>query len=118
MQRAVVIQNKFVKANYIQKESNVIEHKGVVLNLKNTTLNYEDKEIALTQNDFKILRILFESVGKVVPMDRIIGCLWEEEDFVDENRITVNIMKLRRRLGEIGLDDYIEAQNNRGYIIN
>lgn len=101
----------------LQGQSNIIEHDGVVLNLGNATLTYEDKKIELTKNDFRILKILFESIGKVVSRDSIIIRLWEDDNFVDDNTLTVNITRLRKKLEEIGLSDYIKTKKGIGYII-
>lgn len=101
----------------LQGQSNIIEHDGVVLNLGNATLTYEDKKIELTKNDFRILKIFFESIGKVVSRDSIIIRLWEDDNFVDDNTLTVNITRLRKKLEEIGLSDYIKTKKGIGYII-
>lgn len=101
----------------LQGQSNIIEHKGVVLNLGTATLTYRDEKIELTKNDFKILKILFESLGKVVSRDSIMTRLWEDENFVDDNTLTVNVTRLRKKLEEIGLKDYIKTKKGIGYAI-
>lgn len=100
-----------------QGNANIIEHKGVVLNLGNATLTYKDNKIELTKNDFKIMKILFESVGKVVSRDSMMTRLWEDEHFVDDNTLTVNITRLRKKLEELGLKDYVKTKKGIGYLI-
>nr|WP_315020317.1 response regulator transcription factor [uncultured Aminipila sp.] len=100
-----------------QGHTNIIEHNGVVLNLGNATLTYEEQKIELTKNDFRLLQILFEGVGKVVSRESIMTRLWEDENFVDDNTLTVNITRLRKKLEEIGLEDYIKTKKGIGYII-
>ncbi|QHI72633.1 response regulator transcription factor [Aminipila terrae] len=100
-----------------QGRTNIIEHNGVLLNLGNATLIYEDKKIELTKNDFRLLQVLFEGAGKVVSRDSLMTRLWEDENFVDDNTLTVNITRLRKKLEEIGLEDYILTKKGIGYII-
>ncbi|MHC1722110.1 MAG: response regulator transcription factor [Aminipila sp.] len=100
-----------------QGYTNIIEHNGVVLNLGNATLTYKEQKIELTKNDFRLLQILFESVGKVVSRESIMTRLWEDENFVDDNTLTVNITRLRKKLEEVGLEDYIKTKKGIGYII-
>lgn len=100
-----------------QGHTNIIEHNGVVLNLGNATLTFEEQKIELTKNDFRLLQILFEGVGKVVSRENIMTRLWEDENFVDDNTLTVNITRLRKKLEEIGLEDYIKTKKGIGYII-
>lgn len=90
-----------------QGQVNVIEHRGVVLNLSDTTLTYKNNKIELTKNDYKILQILMENVGKVVSREDIMQRLWESDNFIDDNTLTVNITRLRKKLAEYGLKDFI-----------
>lgn len=100
-----------------QGHTSIIEHNGVVLNLGNASLTYKEQKIELTKNDFRLLQILFEGVGKVVSRENIMTRLWEDENFVDDNTLTVNITRLRKKLEEIGLEDYIKTKKGIGYII-
>ncbi|QAT43684.1 response regulator transcription factor [Aminipila luticellarii] len=100
-----------------QGHANIIEYNGAVLNLGNATLSHEDKKIELTKNDFRLLQVLFESAGKVVSRDCLMTRLWEDENFVDDNTLTVNITRLRKKLEEIGLEDYIKTKKGIGYMI-
>ncbi len=100
----------------IQGQMNIIEHKGLILNLSDTTLSYEDKKIELTKNEYKILQLIMENIGKVVSRDKIIEKLWESESFIDDNTLTVNMTRLRKKLEDIGLNDFIKTKKGLGYL--
>lgn len=85
----------------------LIAHKGAVLNTADATLTYEGQRIDLTKNDYKILKMLLENKGKTVSRDALMTRLWETDCFVDENTLTVNITRLRKKLEQAGLTDFI-----------
>lgn len=95
----------------------VLEHGGAVLNLNDTTLTYQDKTIELTKNDFRIMQTLMENRGKVVSRDTLMTKLWQIDCYVEENTLTVNVTRLRRKLEAIGLNDFIKTKVGAGYII-
>lgn len=95
----------------------IIEHKGALLNTADGTLTYNDKKISLSKNEHKILLILMENKGKIVSRERIMEKLWESENFIDENTLSVNIGRLRKKLDSAGLKDFIETRFGVGYII-
>jgi DNA-binding response OmpR family regulator len=101
-----------------QGQVNIIEHKGVVLNLSDTTLTYKDNKIELTKNDYKILQILMENVGRVVSREDIMQRLWESDNFIDDNTLTVNVTRLRKKLADFGLKDFIVTKKGLGYMVN
>ena len=103
--------------SYTNIESNVIEHNGVILNLKDNDVIYNEEKMDLTKNEFKILYILIKNSGNVVSRDKIMRKLWEDESFVDDNTLTVNINRLRKKLSDIGVDDFIKTKRGQGYII-
>lgn len=96
---------------------NVIEHNGVILNLSDTTLSYKSDKIELTRNDFKIIQILLENHGKIVPRDAIMAKMWESDSFIDDNTLTVNITRLRKKLEDAGLHDFIATKKGIGYMV-
>jgi len=100
------------------EQTNIIEHNGGILNLNENIFVYNNEKVELTKNEFKILQHLMENVGKVVPRDSIIEKLWENESFIDDNTLTVNITRLRKRLEEVGMLDYISTKKGIGYIIS
>lgn len=96
---------------------NAIEHQGVMLNLNDATVTYQGQKLALTKNDYKILQMLLEHAGKIVPREEIMTRLWESDEFIDDNTLTVNVTRLRKKLEEIGLTDYIVTKKGIGYLI-
>jgi len=100
-----------------QGQINIIEHNGVVLNLRDATLAYNNQKIELTKNEFKILQLLMENLGKVVSRDEIMQRLWESDSFIDDNTLTVNITRLRKKLAESGLEDFIKTKKGLGYLV-
>ena len=97
--------------------SDVLAHRGAVLDVNARTLIYEGEEIELSKNEYRILLILLESKGKVVSRSRLMEGLWQTDCFVDDNTLTVNINRLRKRLEGIGLKDFITTKFGEGYLI-
>lgn len=95
----------------------VLEHRGAVLNLNDTTLFYDGEKIELTKNEFRILKTLLEQKGKVVSRDTLMTRLWQMDDYVEENTLTVNVTRLRKKLEQAGLCDFIKTKIGSGYII-
>ena len=100
-----------------QNQIHVLERQGVVLNIGSAELSYQNKKIELTKNDFKIMQILMEYAPNVVPREEIMRRLWESEEFIDDNTLTVNITRLRKKLEENGIDDFIRTRKGIGYYI-
>ena len=96
-------------------EMNMIQVGRAVLNLGDGTLLFEDKKLELTRNEFKILQILFENHGKTVSREDIMVQLWESDSFIDDNTLTVNVTRLRKRLEDIGLGEFIKTKKGMGY---
>lgn len=103
--------------SYTEGSLDTIEHNGVVLSLKNNTLYFKDKTMELTKNEFKILYTLMKKKESIVTREKLMQELWEDESFVDDNTLTVNINRLRRKLNDLGLEEYIKTIKSQGYII-
>ena len=95
----------------------VLEHKGAMLNTGDSTLTYGDIRIDLTKNEYRILLALMENKGKTVSRERLMEILWQTDCFVDENTLTVNVGRLRKKLESAGLNDFIATRHGVGYII-
>ena len=93
-----------------------MEYHGAVLNLSDATLTNEGQKLELTKNEFRILQILLENTGKIVSRDSIITRLWESDEFIDDNTLTVNIARLRKKLEQIGLARMIRTKKGIGYM--
>ncbi|UKS30850.1 response regulator transcription factor [Paenibacillus sp. HWE-109] len=103
--------------SYIETSSSVMEHNGIVLNLKDGDIACGDRKTELTRNEFKILTILMKNPGTIISRDHMMRGLWEDESFVDDNTLTVNINRLRKKLTELGKEDYITTKKGQGYLI-
>lgn len=99
------------------ESTNIIEHNGCILNMNDQSFTYNNNKVELTKNEYKILQYLLENVGKVVTRDSIMMKLWESNDFIDDNTLTVNVTRLRKKLELAGLSDYIKTKKGVGYII-
>ncbi len=95
----------------------VIENRGAVLNIGEGTLLYKDEKIALTKNEYKILFCLLKNKGKVVSREKLMEELWQTDSFIDENTLTVNVNRLRRKLESAGLEGFIKTKFGVGYIV-
>lgn len=98
-------------------ETSVITHKGAMLNVADAALCYNGEKIDLTKNEYRILLTLLENKGKVVSRDLLMNKLWETDSYVDENTLTVNVSRLRKKLEGSGLTDFIETRSGMGYIV-
>ncbi len=96
---------------------NLIQHDGIILNLSDATLEYEGEVIELTKNEFKMLQLLLENAGKIVSREALMIRLWESDSFIDDNTLTVNMTRLRKRLAEIGLSDFVKTKKGLGYLV-
>lgn len=103
--------------SYRDTETETLEYGGAILNLQDSTLRYGGHETELTRNEFKILVLLLRSAGSIVGRERIMRELWQDESFIDDNTLTVNVNRLRKRLSDLGLDDFIRTVKNQGYEI-
>lgn len=97
--------------------ANLLERNGAVLNLGNGDLSFRGRSVSLTRNELKILKLLFSQAGRVVSREDIMQMLWENDDFVDDNTLTVNVNRLRKRMGEIGLGNMILTKKGMGYMV-
>lgn len=95
----------------------VLEHRGAMLNTGDNTLTIGDEKIPLTKNEYIILLTLIENKGRVISREKLMEQLWQTDSFVDENTLTVNVSRLRKKLDGAGLDEFITTKFGVGYII-
>nr|WP_294466502.1 response regulator transcription factor [uncultured Sellimonas sp.] len=100
-----------------QGNVNVIEHQGLILNLSDASVLYDGAKIDLTKNEYRILQCLMERAGKIVSREDIITKLWEDDSFIDDNTLTVNMTRLRKKLEKSGLQDVILTKKGIGYML-
>lgn len=98
-------------------QTNLLEHKGVILDINNTSLTYNGEKLELTKNEFRIIHILLENKARAVSRDSIITKLWESDSYIDDNTLTVNVTRIRKKLTEIGLSDFIITKKGIGYMV-
>lgn len=98
-----------------QNQPSVLEYKNILLNLSDMSLSCGERRLELTRNEFRILQILFENAGAVVTREGIMKRLWDDECFVDDNTLTVNMNRLRKRLEEAGINMVISTKKGVGY---
>lgn len=94
-----------------------LEHRGAVLNLADATFTYREQRVELTRNEYRILQALMESRGRIVSRDALMRRLWETDSFIDENTLTVNVTRLRKKLADTGLTDFILTKKGMGYLV-
>ncbi|WP_343339464.1 Response regulator protein GraR [Terrisporobacter petrolearius] len=109
--------NSILKRTYDKESTDGIVYKGLELDLPKNTVIFEDNEIELTKNEFRILNCLMKNKGKIVSRGDLMDYLWDLDLFIDDNTLTVNINRLRKKLEEIKCEGYIETRRGRGYIM-
>lgn len=95
----------------------VLEHRGALLDTGGGSLQYAGEKIELTKNEYRILLGLMQSKGRTVSREKLMELLWESDEFVDDNTLTVNIGRLRKKLDAAGLHDFITTKHGVGYLI-
>lgn len=95
----------------------VLTHRGATLNTGDNSLSYAGEHVELTRNEYRILLALMEAKGRIVSREKLMERLWESDSFVDENTLTVNVARLRKKLERAGLDDFIVTKFGVGYLI-
>lgn len=99
------------------KSQEKIKCNEFILNVSKSVIEKENKKIELTKNELKILHYLVLNQGKIVTREEIMNYLWESENFIDDNTLTVNMTRLRSKLEELGIKDSIETKRGQGYIL-
>lgn len=95
----------------------LLKCRGAVLNMEDNSLSYDGGKIALSRNEYRIILTLLENKGKIVSLEKLMERLWETESFIDENTLTVNVNRLRKKLDAAGLVHFITTKIGAGYMI-
>ncbi len=110
--------NALLRRSYDYNNSDtLIYYNDAVLDIEKCIFRYDDKEIELTKNEIKILSLLIKNKEKVVSREKIMMSLWNDDEFVNDNTLTVNITRLRGKINELGLKDIIKTKKGIGYLI-
>ena len=109
--------SSLLRRTYNNHESEILEYKNLQLNLSKSEVDYNRNKIELSKNESKILYVLLKNKEKIVSRNEIIESLWESDDFIDDNTLTVNINRLRKKLEEIGAVDFLKTKRGQGYIL-
>ncbi|GAA0084125.1 response regulator transcription factor [Clostridium sp. CTA-7] len=109
--------SSIIRRTYNNSDSEILEYRGLLHNLSTSEVEYNDKKIELSKNESKILYVLIKNKEKIVSRNEIIEALWQSDEFVDDNTLTVNINRLRKKLEEIGAIDYLKTKRGQGYIL-
>lgn len=103
--------------DYSKTETTVLEHNDLTLNLENSTFKVNNAIFDLSKNEFQLLLILMKNQGKIISREKLLRALWDDERFVDDNTLTVNINRLRKKIEGAGITNYIETKVGQGYMI-
>lgn len=103
--------------DYSSAGQEYMEHKGLILNMGESSVIYENSKAELTKNEMKILSLLMNNKCRIVSRESIMQLLWDDDQYVNDNTLTVNINRLRAKLADLGLNDFIETKKGQGYII-
>ncbi|MGM0888118.1 MAG: response regulator transcription factor [Bacillota bacterium] len=108
-----------LRRNYTYQNGHNLKltHRDLSLHVTNSTIQYEDQSIELSRNEFIILQLMMRRIGKIVSREDLMQALWNDEQFVDDNTLTVNVNRLRRKISGIGLEDFIVTRKGMGYLI-
>ncbi|GAA6309256.1 response regulator transcription factor [Intestinibacter bartlettii] len=111
------IQAIFRRTYDFSTSSNLLEHRGAILNINDNSISYNGEKVELTKNEYKILQTLLENKNKTVSRDNLMIKLWETDNYVEENTLNVNVTRLRKKLESIGLNNFIKTKKGLGYIV-
>ncbi|MCM3747874.1 response regulator transcription factor [Paenibacillus pasadenensis] len=107
-----------LRRNYTyQDESFQLGHRQLILQLSTSSIQYRDKTAELSRNEFIILQTMMRNIGRIVSRDELMQVLWNDDQFVDDNTLTVNVNRLRRKITVFGLEDFIATRKGMGYIV-
>lgn len=101
----------------LNEQKRLLTHRELSLNLNDSTVTCKDEKLSLSRNEYLILQLLIENCGKIVSRDELMTCLWGNDEFIDDNTLTVNVTRVRKKLEQAGCVDYIKTKKGLGYIL-
>lgn len=108
---------RILKRAYPSAPAPVLCHGGLTLDLGRSTAQFGDREAELTKNECRILGALLKTPGRIVGRDELMNALWQSDEFVDDNTLTVNVNRLRKKLESIGAGEYLTTRRGQGYLV-
>ncbi|WP_221568356.1 response regulator transcription factor [Alkalihalobacillus sp. TS-13] len=111
--------NALLRRKYAYQEDENIRfyHRGMRLNVTNSTIEYKGQTTELSRNEFILLQLMMRNLGKIVSREDLMQALWNEDQFVDDNTLTVNVNRLRKKIAALGLEAFIVTRKGMGYLI-
>ena len=98
-------------------QTSIIEHEGLVLNLLEGIITYQNQSEELTKNELKIIQLLLENKGNIVSRDKMMVKLWNSDCYIDDNTLTVNVNRLRKKIEKLGLMNFVKTKKGMGYYV-
>lgn len=114
---AAKVQAMLRRSYAFKGQTSLMEYQGIILDVTDASLKIGERKLDLTKNEFRILQLLFENLGSPVSRERIMKRLWDNDCFVDDNTLTVNITRIRRKLEDAGVENLIQTRKGLGYMI-
>ena len=109
--------SSILRRTYQNLDAEIFEYNGLKYNMSTSEMEFNNNKVELTKNESRILYTLMKNKEKIVSRNELIKALWQNDEFVDDNTLTVNINRLRKKLEEIGAVEYIQTKRGQGYIL-
>ena len=109
--------SSILRRTYQNLDAEIFEYNGLKYNMSTSEMEFNNNKIELTKNESRILYTLIKNKEKIVSRNELMKALWQSDEFVDDNTLTVNINRLRKKLEEIGASDYLQTKRGQGYIL-
>lgn len=113
--RIAAVLKRTQKAAGQGKEQDILQYKGVELDIARGSIRYQNSQAELTKNEFKILYYLFQNTGRIIPRLELIEYLWDNQVFIDDNTLSVNMTRIRTKLEQLGVHNFVETKRGMGY---
>ena len=113
--RITAVLKRTAKAAGQGKEQDILQYKGVELDIARGSIRCQDSLAELTKNEFKILYYLFQNTGRIIPRIELIEYLWDNQVFIDDNTLSVNMTRIRTKLEQLGVHNFVETKRGMGY---
>lgn len=106
-----------LKRSYNKDDAQIISYNGLSLDVGKSEAFCENDKIELTKNELRILHLLMKNSGKIVSRNKLMDELWQSDEFVDDNTLTVNINRLRKKIEQLGFEEFLQTKRGQGYMV-